>query len=84
MKLTPEEKEQLTNEGILYNNVKNRIAIEAMSLLKASKETMMTKTKKSGFILSKQWFDSWKQYVGYEATIKGEEPSGKKYGRLTF
>jgi hypothetical protein len=57
-------------------------ALEAMSLLKASRETFISKSQKRGFILSKRWLEGWKLYVGYEAITKGEEPSGKKFGRF--
>lgn len=32
-------------------------------------------------MLSRHWFDSWKIYVGYEAFIKNDKPTGRKFGR---
>jgi ubiquitin carboxyl-terminal hydrolase 4/11/15 len=32
-------------------------------------------------VISKSWLEQWKTHVGYDAIMKGEAPSGRKYGR---
>lgn len=59
-----------------------QIAIEAMSLLKCSKESFQQNNNiKLGYILSRSWLEQWKSHVGYESLVRNEEPRGRKYGR---
>ncbi|KAM3127054.1 hypothetical protein pb186bvf_020827 [Paramecium bursaria] len=61
----------------LDNEKRNLLMIEAISanqLLPISKEQLQK-------LISRHLFDSWLIYIGYEAFIKCDKPTGSKFGR---